>query len=358
MRELARGFPVGALGLGCSSMSHGYGSAERDDEESVLVVRRAVELGVTLFDTADVYGPHTNEELLGRALRPYRRQDVRIATKCGLVVGSDGRFSRDGRPDHLRSACEASLRRLGTDTIDLYQLHRVDPAVPLAETWGALSELVAEGKVRALGVSHATVDELALMHGIHPITAVQYELSVWAPQRKRDVLPWCRRNGVGFLAFSPLGRGFLSGTLTRDSLPAGDSRLRDPRFGPAAMRTNEAIVAGLRAVGADHGDATPSQVAIAWALAQGPHVVPIPGTRRRRWLEENVSAADLRLTEEDLRRLDNLPPTVGEMSWDGARTQPRLGLGHGHGRVPVQRQAHEVPTATGSDCTWHTERGL
>ena len=334
-RELARGFTVGALGLGCSSMSHRYGRAGRDDEESALVLRRAVELGITLFDTADVYGPYTNEELLGRALVPYRRRDIRIATKCGLVVEPDGRFGRNGRPDHLRSACDASLRRLGTDTIDLYQLHRVDPAVPLAETWGALSELVAEGKVRGLGISHATVDELALIHAIHPITAVQYELSVWAPQRKHDVLPWCRRNGVGFLAFSPIGRGFLSGTLTRDSLPVGDSRRRDPRFSPAAMRTNEAIVAGLRAVCTHHDRATPSQVAIAWALAQGPHVVPIPGTRRRHWLEENVAAAELRLTDEDLRRLDNLPPTVGEMSWDSARTAtaPRSG------RMPMPREA-------------------
>lgn len=316
--QLSDGFSVGALGLGCSSMSYGYGSGRRDDDESVRVIHRALDLGVDLFDTADVYGPFTNEELIGRALE-HRRSEANIATKCGMIARADGRFVRDGRPEHLRKACEASLRRLRTDTIDLYQLHRVDPAVPLVETWGCLGELVTEGKVRALGISHATCEELAEIHAVFPITTVQYELSVWAPQHKREILPWCRRNGVGFLAFAPIGRGYLSGRISHEQLHTGDSRVRDPRFEAAAMRANENILEGLREVGARHGGATPSQVAIAWALAQGPGVVPIPGTRHLRWLEENVAAAGLRLTEEDLRRLDSLPPAMGEMRWDSVR---------------------------------------
>ncbi|MER7109315.1 aldo/keto reductase [Streptomyces sp. NPDC000229] len=318
--KLADGFSVSALGLGCSSMSHGYGPDSRDDEESARVLHRAVELGISLFDTADVYGPFTNEELLGRTLAPYR-DEVRIATKCGLVARPDGTFSRNGRPEHLRAACERSLRRLGGEAIDLYQLHRIDPEVPLAETWGTLGELVTEGKVRALGISHATRDELDTMHRIFPLTTVQYELSVWAPQNKREILPWCRENGVGFLAFAPIGRGYLSGKVSHDSLYAGDSRTRDPRFRAEAMRANEAILAGLREVCSRHEGATPSQVAIAWVLAQGPEVVPIPGTRRMHWLEENVAATALRLTEEDVRQLDQLPVATGEMRWDAVRPE-------------------------------------
>ncbi|KUL55258.1 aldo/keto reductase [Streptomyces sp. NRRL F-4489] len=322
--KLAEGFSVSALGLGCSSMSYGYETGPRDDRESIRVIHRALDLGVNLFDTADVYGPFTNEELIGRALE-HRRSEAVLATKCGMVAGPDGRFRRDGRPEHLRRACDASLRRLRTDTIDLYQLHRVDPAVPLAETWGALAELVTAGKVRALGISHATCAELDEIHAIFPLTTVQYELSVWAPQSKREILPWCRRNGVGFLAFAPIGRGFLSGRVSPDRLGAGDSRVRDPRFRAEAMRANEVILDGLRQVAARHGGATPSQVAIAWALAQGPDVVPIPGTRHLHWLEENVAAAGLRLSAEDLHRLDTLPAAVGEMHWDRLR-EARTGL--------------------------------
>ncbi|PBC83938.1 Predicted oxidoreductase [Streptomyces sp. 2224.1] len=318
--KLADGFSVSALGLGCSSMSYGYGSGQRDDEESTRVIHRSLDLGVNLFDTADVYGPFTNEELLGRALE-HHGHEANIATKCGLIAQPDGRFVRDGRPEHLRRACEASLRRLRTDTIDLYQLHRVDPAVPLAETWGALGELVTEGKVRALGISHATCEELDQIHAIFPITTVQYELSVWAPQSKRDILPWCRRNGVGFLAFAPIGRGFLTGKVSHERLHTGDSRVRDPRFRAEAMRSNGVILDGLREVAARHDGATASQVAIAWVLAQGPGVVPIPGTRHLRWLEENVAAAELRLTDADLSRLESLPATVGEMCWDSVRAE-------------------------------------
>ncbi|AVZ73115.1 aldo/keto reductase [Streptomyces lunaelactis] len=317
--KLADGFTVSALGLGCSSMSHGYGPGDRDDEESAKVLHRAVDLGITLFDTADVYGPFTNEELLGRTLEPYRDR-IRFATKCGLIARPDGNLTRNGRPEHLRAACEASLRRLRTDAIDLYQLHRIDPDVPLAETWGALGELVTEGKVRALGISHATTAELDLVHRVFPLTTAQYELSVWAPENGAEVLPWCRAHGVGFLAFAPIGRGFLSGKVSHDSLYTGDSRNRDPRFDLDAMQANEVILAGLRDVCARHGGAvTPSQVAIAWVLAQGPDVVPIPGTRRLRWLEENAAAAELRLTEEDMQQLDRLPSAIGEMRWDAVR---------------------------------------
>lgn len=318
--KLTDGFSVSEIGLGCSSMSHGYGPAERDDEESIRVLRHAVELGINLFDTADVYGPYSNERLLGRALAAYR-DEVKIATKCGLVPRPDGKFSRDGRPEHLRAACESSLRRLRMDAIDLYQLHRVDPEVPLDESWGALGELVTEGKVRALGISHATLDELEQVHAIFPITAVQYELSVWMTRCLDDILPWTQHNGVGFLAFCPIGRGYLSGRIGHDSLGQDDSRRRDPRFASDAMLSNRAIVDCLNEVAARHG-ATAAQVAIAWIMTKGDNVVPIPGTRRLRWLYENATAADLRLTAMDRRDIAALPPSTGEMSWDRLRFVP------------------------------------
>lgn len=308
---------VSAIGLGCSSMSHGYSPVGRDDAESVRVIYRALELGITLFDTADAYGPFRNEELLGKALAPYRQQAL-IATKCGLVAAPDGTFSRNGRPEYLRAACEGSLRRLRVEAIDLYQLHRVDPAVPIEETWGALAELVAEGKVRALGISHATSEELDRVHGVFPISAVQYELSVWATRSRDEVLPWCRKNRVGFLAFAPVGRGYLSGRVDPTKLDPEDSRYRDPRFRASATGTNRAIVEGLRAVGRRHA-ATPAQVAIAWTLAQGGDIVPIPGTRHRHWLDENAAAVDLQLTDADLREINELPAPAGEMSWDRRR---------------------------------------
>lgn len=310
---------VSAIGLGCSSMSHGYAPNDRDEEESARVLRRAAELGIDLFDTADVYGPYTNEELLGRTLKPYRRE-MTIATKCGLVSMPDGRFSRNGHPEHLRAACEGSLRRLQVEAIGLYQLHRIDPAVPLAETWGALGELVTEGKVLALGISHATPEELDEVHAIFPITAVQYELSVWARQSLEEILPWSQKHGAGFLAFAPIGRGYLSGRqLNHATLSAEDSRSRDPRFDPVTAHANQAIVDGIREVGLRHGR-TPAQVAIAWTLAQGHNVVAIPGTRRRHWLEENAVAVDLELTPDELRDICNLPTAVGDMSWDNPRT--------------------------------------
>lgn len=318
--QFVDGFPVSAIGLGCSSMSYGYQPLEneqRDDEESVRVIHRAVDLGIDLFDTADVYGPFSNEELLGRALKPFAGR-VRIATKCGLFSRPDGTFSRDGRPEHIHRACDASLRRLQVDTIDLYQLHRVDPAVPLADTWGALGELVTAGKVRGLGISHATAEELDLVQAIFPVTAVQYELSVWCTASRDDVLPWCRKNSAGFLAFAPVGRGFLTGMLNHARLAHDDSRSRDPRFSPDAMHANRTIIEGLRRIGDRHG-AAPAQVAIAWVLEQGDNVVPIPGTRHLRWLEENAAAVELRLTATDLAEIDALPPAIGEMSWDDTR---------------------------------------
>ncbi|ONI75998.1 aldo/keto reductase [Actinosynnema sp. ALI-1.44] len=311
---IAERLKLGRVGLGCMTMSGGYAPENRDDAESIRVIQRAVELGVSLFDTADVYGPFSNERLLGQALKG-RRDSAVIATKCGLVAGPDGVLSRDGRPEHIRAACEGSLRRLQTDVIDLYQLHRVDPAVPLAETWGAMAELVTEGKVRALGISHATVDELSAVHAIFPMAAVQYELSIWAADNRADILPWCQVNDVDYVAFSPLGRGYLSGNVAGGSLDAADSRSRDPRFTADAMAANEIIVKGVRSV-ADRLGASPAQVAIAWTLAQDERVVALPGTRTLRWLQEDFAALNLRLSREDLRELDALPATTGRMNWD------------------------------------------
>lgn len=299
---------VGAVGLGCMGMSWAYGAAERDDEQSRAVLRRALDLGVTLIDTADVYGPFTNEELVGSALRG-RRDEAYLATKCGLVVGEAG-MGRDGRPEHVRAALDASLSRLGTDRVDLWQLHRVDPEVPVEQTWGAMAEQVAAGKALALGMSEVTVDELERAHAVHPVATVQSELSLWTRDPLAEVLPWCAANGVGFLPFSPLGRGFLTGAVTEGSFDASDFRARNPRFTPEAMAANAALVDAVRAV-AGRLDATPAQVALAWVLAQGEHVVPIPGTKKVGYLEQNAAAADLQLSAQDLAELDALPAPVG-----------------------------------------------
>ncbi|WP_328450151.1 MULTISPECIES: aldo/keto reductase [unclassified Amycolatopsis] len=317
--RLTETLSVGEIGLGCSSMSYGYGPARtaRDHAESARVLRHAVDLGVTVFDTADVYGPFTNEQLLGEVLAPVRA-DTTIATKVGLVLRPDGTLERNGRPEYLREACEGSLKRLGVDAIGLYQLHRVDPDVPLTESWGALAELVTEGKVRGLGISHATVEELEQIHALFPIAAVQYELSVWERRNLEEILPWTWKNDVGFLACCPIGRGYLSGRVAVDELVDGDSRRRDPRFEAAALTDNQRIVDGLHRVAARHG-ATPAQVAIAWLTTHGDNVVPIPGTRRLRWLEENVGAAGIRLDAEDLRDIDTLPVATGEKRWDEHR---------------------------------------
>lgn len=308
-RALWPGGPtVGAIGLGCMPMSWAYSSAERDDAESTAVIGRALDLGMTLVDTADAYGPYTNEELVGRALAG-RRDEAVLATKVGLVTGEGTAVRRDGRPEHVRAGCAASLRRLGVEVIDLYQLHRVDEKVPLAETWGAMAELVRAGSVRAIGLSEVTVAQLAEAHAIHPVATVQSELSLWTRDPLAEVLPWCTAHGVGFIPFSPLGRGFLTGTVT-GGFAADDFRARNPRFTDAAIAANTALVDRVRAV-AERVGATPAQVALAWTVAQGEHVVPIPGTKRRRWVEENAAAGDLRLPPDALADLDALPPPVG-----------------------------------------------
>jgi aryl-alcohol dehydrogenase-like predicted oxidoreductase len=303
------GIEVGPIGLGCMGMSHGYDVGTADDTESIAVIHRALEIGVTLLDTADVYGPFRNEELVGRALAGHRERAV-VATKCGLVHDPSFRYDRNGSPDHVRAACDDSLRRLGVDHIDLYQLHRVDPATPLEETWGAFAALVAAGKVRAIGLSEVTVEQLEACHSIHPVASVQSELSLWTRDWAEDVLPWCTAHGVAFLPYSPLGRGFLTGALGTREFGPDDFRARLPRFAPEAMAENQAIVDAVAVVAARH-DATAAQVALAWLLAQGPGVVPIPGTKRLQRLEENAAAARLTLSAADLAELDALPAPSG-----------------------------------------------
>jgi aryl-alcohol dehydrogenase-like predicted oxidoreductase len=302
-------FTVGAVGLGCMGMSWAYSPEERDDEASIEVIRRALDLGVTLIDTADVYGPFHNEELVGRAIAG-RRDELTLATKCGLV-NVDGEMTRDGRPEHVREACDASLQRLQVDRIDLYQLHRVDENVPLAETWGAMASLVEAGKVRAIGMSEVDVAQIEEAHAIHPVVSVQSELSLWTRGPLADVVPWCAAHDAGFLPFAPLGRGFLTGTLpTTGDFDETDFRARNPRFTGDALAANQHIVNAVRRV-ADRLGCTSAQVAIAWLLAQGEHIVPIPGTKKLRYLEENAAAADVRFGPADLAELDSLPEPVG-----------------------------------------------
>ncbi|MEW2285018.1 aldo/keto reductase [Streptomyces sp. NPDC047841] len=302
-----------AVGLGCMGMSWGYDEEGRDENESIAVIRRAVELGVDLIDTADQYGPFTNEVLVGKALRGHR-DEVLLATKGGLVVDDPVtyRSHRDGRPEYLRGAFEASLRRLGVDHVDLYQLHRIDPRVPVEESWGALAELVKEGKAGALGLSEASPDEIARAHAVHPVASVQSELSLWSRDALTDgVVDHCAREGIAFIAFAPLGRGFLSGLIAGPGdLPKADGRHRLPRFQPEAIAANQAIVDRVRAV-ADRLGATVAQVAIAWVLAQGEHVGVIPGTKTRRYLEDNVAAGSLTLPPDALAELDALPEPAG-----------------------------------------------
>jgi aryl-alcohol dehydrogenase-like predicted oxidoreductase len=305
------GREVGPVGLGCMGMSWAYDPSDRDDERSIGVIHRALEIGVTLLDTADAYGPFTNEELVGRALEGRRDQAV-LATKCGLVVEDVAEYvmGKDGRPEHVREAIDASLRRLRTDHVDLYQLHRVDPDVPLEETWGAMAETVAAGKARAIGMSEVSVAELERAQAVHPVASVQSEASLWTREAFAEVVPWCAAHGAAFLPFAPLGRGFLTGALAPRAFGPGDFRRNNPRFQQEAMDANQALVQRVKAVAARHG-ATPAQVALAWLLAQGEHIVPIPGTRRAERLEENAAAASLHLSAEDLAELDALPDAVG-----------------------------------------------
>ncbi|MGW4958875.1 aldo/keto reductase [Nonomuraea sp. NPDC004186] len=309
---------VGVIGLGAMGMSFMYDmAAPRDEATSVSVIHQALDLGMTLTDTADVYGPHTNEELLGRALTGHRDRAV-LATKVGRVAadptGAPGNLpviASNGRPEHVRAAIDASLRRLGTDHVDLYQLHRVDPEVPIEETWGAMAEAVAAGKARYLGLSEVTVEQIRRARTVHPVTTVQSEFSLWTRDVQAEVLPYCERHGIGLLPYSPLGRGFLAGRFTSfDELPHHDHRRRLPRFQQDNLRANLAIAATVRQV-ADRIDATPAQVALAWLLAQGPHVVPIPGTKTPKYLADNAGAAHVRLSAADLADLDAVPAPVG-----------------------------------------------
>jgi aryl-alcohol dehydrogenase-like predicted oxidoreductase len=304
------GVEVGAIGYGAMGLTGGYGNPEGTD--GVAVIRRAIDLGCTLIDTSDVYGPHTNEELVGRALAG-RRDEVVLATKVGLTVEdvAPRRLGRNGTPDHISASIDGSLQRLGVDHVDLYYLHRPDPEVPIEESVGALAEAVAAGKARAIGLSEVTADELRRAHAVHPITAVQSELSLWTRDALPEVLPACVEIGAAFVPYSPLGRGFLTGRLTsRDALDEDDARRRWPRFETEALRANRAIVEVVQRVAERH-DAAPGQVALAWVLAQGEHVVPIPGTKRIPYLEENAAAAGVALSAADLAELDALPAAVG-----------------------------------------------
>ena len=305
MRTLGKqGLTVSALGLGCMGMSQSYGTPEeRDEQESIATVHRAIELGVTFFDTAEAYGPYANEELLARALQG-RREQVTIATKFGFRFGEKGINGVDSRPAHVREAVEGSLRRLATDRIDVLYQHRVDPAVPIEETVGAMSELVREGKVRYLGLSEAGAQTIRRAHAVHPISVLQSEYSLWERNLEDEIVPVLRELGIGLVPFSPLGRGFLTGSAKRaEEYPEGDFRRNDPRYQGANFDANMRAASAVRDTATRMG-ATPGQIALAWLLNKGPDIVPIPGTKRRSYLEENLVAAEIELDSTEMAALD------------------------------------------------------
>ncbi len=300
---LKSGLTVSAVGLGCMGMSQSYGV--RDDDESIRTIHHAIDLGVTFFDTADVYGSGSNERLVGRALGSQRGAIV-LATKCGIVPTAVKSSGVDGSPAHVREACDGSLARLGTDAIDLYYLHRVDPATPIEDTVGAMSDLVRAGKVRYIGLSEASAATIRRAHRVHPITAVQSEYSLWWREPERTVLPTCRELGIGFVPFSPLGRGYLAGAaIDVEHLPESDMRRRLPRFLPDQMKQNARLNDALRER-AEARRCTSAQLSLAWLLAKGPHIVPIPGTKRRTYLDENAAAADMALSADEVASLDTV----------------------------------------------------
>jgi aryl-alcohol dehydrogenase-like predicted oxidoreductase len=317
-----QGLEVSVQGLGCMGMTHAYGNG--DEQSGLETIHRAIELGVTLLDTAEIYGPHTNEQLVGRAIAG-SRDDVQIATKFGFVLDPENPWARavDGSPENVKRACEGSLQRLGTDYIDLYYQHRIDPSVPVEETVGAMGELVQAGKVRYIGLSEAAPETIRRAHATHPLTAVQSEYSLWTRDVEAEVLPTLRELGIGLVAYSPLGRGFLTGQIRSvDDLPEGDWRRSNPRFQEEALRENLQLADQVNDLAKQRG-ITPAQLALAWVHAKGHDIVPIPGTKRVSRLEENVAASEIELSAEDVETLDAAlasGPVVGDRYADREMT--------------------------------------